>query len=127
MIEQAYAAVRDRSSARATGARARDGPWRPLPAPLVLAVGAAALAATGVAVYLSVVSRHAPNPAGHAFLNVVGCLADDLEALLGEQLPGAAAEARMVVHDEHAPCRPQLVQKLAVLWLHGVNPQRPGY
>jgi PAS domain S-box-containing protein len=74
VIEQAYAPVRDRLAARAAGGRARDGPWRPLPAPLVFAVGAAALAATGGAVYLSAVSHHAPNPAGHAFLNVVVCL-----------------------------------------------------
>src|SRR5262249_4339473 len=54
--------------------RARDGPLRPFPPWLVLGIGAAALAATGAAVYVTAVSRHAPNPAGHAALNVVVCL-----------------------------------------------------
>jgi signal transduction histidine kinase len=54
--------------------RARDGPQRPVPLWLVLGTGAAALAATAVAVYLTAVSRHAPNPVGHAFLTVVVCL-----------------------------------------------------
>src|SRR5215813_3510934 len=52
-------------------ARSRDGPQRPLPAWLVLGIGATALAATGAAVYVTSVSRHAPNPVGHAVLTVV--------------------------------------------------------
>ncbi len=52
---------------------ARDGP-RPLPAWLVVGIGAVALAATAVAVFTSAVSNHAPNPAGHAALTVVVCL-----------------------------------------------------
>ena len=46
----------------------------PLPAWLVVAIGAAALAATAAAVYTTAVSNHAPNPAGHAALTVVVCL-----------------------------------------------------
>ena len=52
---------------------ARDEPWR-LPTPGGFALGAAALAATAGAVTLTAVSRHAPNPAGHALLTVVVCL-----------------------------------------------------
>src|SRR5262249_10038645 len=55
-------------------ARSRDGPQRPLPAWLVLGIGATALAATGAAVYVTAVSRHAPNPVGHAILTIVVCL-----------------------------------------------------
>ena len=54
-------------------ARTRDGP-RPLPAWLVVAIGAAALAGTAAAVYTTAVSDHAPNPVGHAALTVVVCL-----------------------------------------------------
>jgi signal transduction histidine kinase len=54
--------------------RARDGPWRAVPAWLAVGVAVAALAATAGAVYLSAVSRHAPNPVGHATLSVVVCL-----------------------------------------------------
>ncbi|MFL6034857.1 MAG: PAS domain-containing protein [Gaiellaceae bacterium] len=53
--------------------RARDGP-RPLPAWLVVVIGAAALAGTAAAVYTTAVSDHAPSPAGHAALTVVVCL-----------------------------------------------------
>jgi PAS domain S-box-containing protein len=55
------------------GTRTRDGP-RPLPAWLVFGIGTAALAATAAAVYTTAVSRHAPNPMGHAALTVVVCL-----------------------------------------------------
>ena len=41
---------------------------------LTLGIAIAALAATSGAVYLSAVSHHAPNPAGHAVLSVVVCL-----------------------------------------------------
>ena len=41
---------------------------------LTLGIAVAALAATSGAVYLSAVSHHAPNPAGHAVLSVVVCL-----------------------------------------------------
>jgi signal transduction histidine kinase len=51
--------------------RARDGP---LPPWLVLGIGAAALGATAAGVYATAVSRHAPNPAGHATLTVLVCL-----------------------------------------------------
>ena len=54
--------------------QARDGPARRVPAWLVLAIGVVALAATGAAVYVTAVSRHAPNPVGHAVLTVVVCL-----------------------------------------------------
>src|ERR671930_839415 len=53
---------------------ARDGPDRPAPAILIIGVALAALAATAGAVYLSAVSKHAPNPEGHAALSVVVCL-----------------------------------------------------
>jgi PAS domain S-box-containing protein len=52
---------------------ARDGPWR-LPGVGGCALAAAALAATAGAVSMTAVSRHAPNPAGHALLTVVVCL-----------------------------------------------------
>ncbi|HEY7017760.1 MAG TPA: hypothetical protein VH297_04760, partial [Gaiellaceae bacterium] len=52
---------------------ARDGPWR-LSAPGGVALAAAAIAATAGAVSMTAVSRHAPNPAGHALLTVVVCL-----------------------------------------------------
>src|SRR5262249_34528448 len=54
--------------------RARDGPLRPLPAWLVLGIGAVALAAPAAGVYSTAVSRHAPSPVGHATLTVVVCL-----------------------------------------------------
>jgi signal transduction histidine kinase len=57
---------------RRIDARARDGP-RSVPASLVFAIGAAALAATAAAVYTTAVSDHAPNPVGHAALTVVVC------------------------------------------------------
>ena len=53
---------------------ARDGPDRPAPATLAVGVALVALAATAGAVYLSAVSRHAPNPEGHAALSVIVCL-----------------------------------------------------
>jgi PAS domain S-box-containing protein len=53
---------------------ARDGPERPAPATLTIGIALAALAATAGAVYLSAVSDHAPNPAGHAALSVIVCL-----------------------------------------------------
>src|SRR5262249_29986227 len=48
--------------------RARDGP---LPAWLVVAIGAAAVGATAAGGYATAVSRHAPSPVGHATLTVV--------------------------------------------------------
>ena len=53
--------------------RVRDGPHG-TPLPLTVLLAAAALAATGGAVYVTAVSRHAPYPAGHAALTVVVCL-----------------------------------------------------
>jgi signal transduction histidine kinase len=67
MTEQAAAFV------PAWVARARDGPWRPLPAWLQAGLGTAALGAMGGAVYLTASSRHAPAPAGHAALSVLVC------------------------------------------------------
>jgi PAS domain S-box-containing protein len=74
MTEQTYTAGSDALPTRSGGERARDGPLRPLPSSLAFVLAVAALAATGGAVYLTAVSRHAPNPAGHAFLSVVVCL-----------------------------------------------------
>ena len=54
--------------------RARDGPQRPFPTWLVVGIGVTALVATGAAVALTAVSRHAPDPVGHAILTVVVCL-----------------------------------------------------
>ena len=59
--------------ARDPPATVREGPWR-LPAAGGFALAAAALAATAGAVSMTAVSRHAPNPAGHALLTVVVCL-----------------------------------------------------
>jgi signal transduction histidine kinase len=59
--------------AREPPSSARDGPWR-LPPAGGFALAAAALAATAGAVSMTAVSRHAPNPAGHALLTVVVCL-----------------------------------------------------
>jgi signal transduction histidine kinase len=57
----------------AVSGRVRDGPpW--LPVPLLLGLATVALAATGAAVYTTAVSRHAPDPLGHAVLSVVVCL-----------------------------------------------------
>jgi signal transduction histidine kinase len=52
----------------------RDGPSEPIGAFFTSAIAAAAVGATAGAVYLSAVSRHAPNPAGHAVISVVVCL-----------------------------------------------------
>ncbi|HEY6015375.1 MAG TPA: histidine kinase [Gaiellaceae bacterium] len=60
---------------------ARVGAWLTLP----LAV--AALAATGGAVYLTSVSRHAPAPAGHAALTVLVCLTFVAAALVALRRP----------------------------------------
>src|SRR5262249_41698757 len=75
--------ARGREAARMTGEataavappseRPRDGPAR-LSGPLTIALGAAALAATGAAVFVTATSNHAPGPAGHAVLSVVLCL-----------------------------------------------------
>jgi signal transduction histidine kinase len=54
-------------------ARARHAPRR-LRAPLSVPLAAVALAATGGAVYVTAVSRHAPDPVGHAALTIVVCL-----------------------------------------------------
>jgi PAS domain S-box-containing protein len=54
--------------------RVGDRPRQPAPPVVVLGAAVAALAATAGAVYLSAVSRHAPNPAGHAVISVVVCL-----------------------------------------------------
>jgi PAS domain S-box-containing protein len=59
--------------AREPPSRARDGPWR-LPAAGGIALAAAALVTTAGAVWMTAVSRHAPNPTGHALLSVVVCL-----------------------------------------------------
>jgi signal transduction histidine kinase/PAS domain-containing protein len=60
--------------APAASGRSRDGPPPGLQTWLALSLAAAAVAATGAAVYLTAVSRHAPNPVGHATLSVVVCL-----------------------------------------------------
>jgi len=62
------------ASAPSHPGRVRDGPQQPAPPALVLGIAVAALAATSGAVYLSAVSHHAPNPAGHAVISVVVCL-----------------------------------------------------
>jgi signal transduction histidine kinase len=66
---------------------ARDGPSGPAPAFLTIGVALAALAATTGAVYLSAVSKHAPNPAGHAVLSVIVCLSFVGAGLLALQRP----------------------------------------
>ncbi|HEY7016917.1 MAG TPA: histidine kinase [Gaiellaceae bacterium] len=68
MSEHASSAV-----AREPPSSARDGPWR-LPVAGGFALAAAAVAATAGAVAMTAVSRHAPNPTGHALLSVVVCL-----------------------------------------------------
>jgi signal transduction histidine kinase len=73
MTEQAYASAPESRLARLRG-RSRDRPWPPAPAWLVAGLGMFALAATAAAVYTTAVSRHAPNPAGHAALSVLVCL-----------------------------------------------------
>ncbi len=62
------------SASSAAAQRARDGPAAHLRGALPLGLAVAALAATGGAVYTTAVSRHAPNPLGHAVLAVVVCL-----------------------------------------------------
>jgi PAS domain S-box-containing protein len=62
------------SGSPSLAAWARDGPAPPVGAGVTLGVAVAALAATSGAVYLTAVSHHAPNPAGHAALSVIVCL-----------------------------------------------------
>ena len=66
--------------------RVRDGPHG-TPLPLTVLLAAAALAATGGAVYVTAVSRHAPYPAGHATLTVVVCLSFVGAALVALRRP----------------------------------------
>jgi signal transduction histidine kinase/PAS domain-containing protein len=67
-------------------ARSRDGP--PVSTRAVAYVlPAAAIAATGGAVYVTAVSRHAPNPVGHAVLTVVVCLSFVGTGLLARRRP----------------------------------------
>jgi PAS domain S-box-containing protein len=54
--------------------KARDGPQQPVRPEVIVGTALTALAATAGAVYLSAVSNHAPNPAGHAAISVVVCL-----------------------------------------------------
>ena len=81
MTEQAASAV-----AQEPPSSARDGPWR-LPAAGGFALTAVALAATAGAVSMTAVSRHAPNPAGHAILTVVVCLSFAGAGLLALRRP----------------------------------------
>ncbi|HSP72361.1 MAG TPA: hypothetical protein VLN26_08330, partial [Gaiellaceae bacterium] len=70
MSEHAFPVAPDVPSAAAL----REGPLPRLAAWLTLPIAVTALAATGGAVYLTAVSRHAPDPRGHALLTVVVCL-----------------------------------------------------
>jgi PAS domain S-box-containing protein len=54
--------------------RTRAGPERGLSSSSLALIAAAGLAATGAAVYTSLVSNHAPAPVSHAVLTVVVCL-----------------------------------------------------
>ena len=67
--------------------RSRDGPVRAWRRSYSFGLAATALLATGGAVYLTAVSRHAPNPAGHAALTVVVCLTFVGTALVALRYP----------------------------------------
>jgi signal transduction histidine kinase len=54
--------------------RTRAGPTGRLPGAFLVALATSTLAATGSAVYLTAISRHAPDPIAHALLTVVVCL-----------------------------------------------------
>ena len=86
MTEQAYPSAPESRLARLRG-RSRDRPWSPAPAWLVAGLGVFALAATAAAVYTTAVSRHAPNPAGHAALSVLVCLSFVGAALIALRRP----------------------------------------
>jgi PAS domain S-box-containing protein len=74
VTEQALPSASVALAAPPPAVRARDGPWSRLPIWLAVGIAAAALAATAGAVYVTAVSRHAPNPVGHALLSVIVCL-----------------------------------------------------
>jgi PAS domain S-box-containing protein len=67
--------------------RMRDGPRGRVNGGAVAALGAAGLAGTAGAVYLTAVSNHAPNPAGHAVLTAAACLLFVGTALLALRRP----------------------------------------
>ena len=67
--------------------RARAAPRERMQKALPFALAAAALAATGGAVYVSAVSRHAPNPVSHALLTAVVCLSFVAAAVIALRRP----------------------------------------
>jgi len=73
-------------AAAAPAPRARHGPRR-LQRPWTIGLAATALAATACAVFLTAISNHAPNPAGHAALTVVVCLSFVGASLLALRRP----------------------------------------